>query len=287
MMRKVVQAVILLGLILLCASCGPAVSNQTSHIPETEPDTIVYTIYSQLPNHNVNFNSPAAINRIAQIENEHFRKTESGTSPYYGTVWREWAELDSSASENGSLFDQYLARVGGKADSMHCTIYAVEGLKAGLGEHFATLEKSHLRVWKEHEHAGWSIAWLLVKEWNWKAYLVLDSNSAEFTQCERAFRRKGAYPVWKQPDIPLEALYIRGKDDSLIVKVLDKNEFGWGFSHQGIHTWITRFRQLKECVWAGAPGREYDLFEIPLFSETPFLNYYAYGSHVLVFPPKE
>lgn len=283
--QKRISWTIVPALIAMISACGLPNAGEVNHDGRMVSDTVVYTAYSDRPNPYRNFNSPAAINRIAQIENQHFRDYASGLSRYYGTVWREWAELDSTATRDGSLYDHYLRKLGGKADSMHCTIYAVEALMAGFGKRFDTLEKSHRRVWKEREHAGWSIAYLLVEEWNWKAYLVLDSNSAEFAQCSSAFRRQTSYPVWKQPDIPLEGMFIRGIDDSLIVQLLDGNEFGWGFSHQGIHTWITRFRNLKECNWGAAPGMEFELFSGALFKETPFLDYHDYASHVIVFPP--
>ena len=84
----------------------------------------------------------------------------------------------------------------------------------------------------------------------------------------------------------MEALYIRGENDSLITKLLAENEFGWGFSHQDIHTWITRFNELKECDWTGAPGKKYEVSGSPLFRSTPFLNFHDYASHVVIFPPK-
>ena len=53
-------------------------------------------------------------------------------------------------------------------------------------------------------------------------------------------------------------MYILDKDDEKINELLSQNEFGWGFSNQGIHNWITRFTTLKECMWDGAPCKKYN-----------------------------
>ena len=136
-------------------------------------------------------------------------------------------------------------------------------------------------------NAGWSLGYLLVKEWNWKAYLILDESSEEYEHCQKSYKKSKSYPVWRQPNIPLEKLLLLGKDNAEIQKLLQENEFGWGFSHQGIHTWITRFDELKECNWMGAPSKKYEVATKPLFLSTPFLSYFDYNSHVVIFPPKQ
>ncbi len=115
-----------------------------------------------------------------------------------------------------------------KSDSLHCTIYAVKALEAGLENKFARLEHLHDKQWGQREHAGWSIGYLLVTQMNWKAYLIIDRESEEFAQCLQSFKRAKTYPVWKQPDIPLTDLFIRGEQDQQIQKLLHRNEFGWG-----------------------------------------------------------
>jgi len=267
--------------VTLLSDCTQPEQASSQAPSEDKVDTVIFTPYSSLPNKYRAFHSPRAINRLAEMENEYFRAYPSGLSRYYGTVWREHAE---AGVEN--WYERYRSQLGEKGDSMHCTIYAVEALKAGLGEGFENLEQSHRRIWNQREHAGWSIGYLLVTEWDWQAYLVLDSTSEEFDHCLRAFRRNSSYPVWRQPDIPLEACLIRGKDDAHIQALLAENEFGWGFSRQGIHTWITRFEELKECNWMGAPGEEYEFSSAPLFLKTPFMEYEDYASHVLIFPPR-
>lgn len=266
------------------ASCQQSSQTKSDAIEAVQvfPDTTIYTQYSHLENHYKDFDSPSAINAIADIENTHFRSYTSGISPYYGTLWRESVEQDSSPN----TYLSYVEELGNKGDSMHCTIYAVRALQAGLGEGFDRLQTSHERIWKKREHAGWSIGHLLVKEWGWKAYLIIDRHSQEFDHCRRAYKRSQSYPVWRQPDIPLEAMYIRGEEDSTILDLLQKHEFGWGFSDQGYHTWITRFDELKECIWLGAPQAKYAISSLPLFRGTPFLAYHDYASHVVVFPPK-
>ena len=77
--------------------------------------------------------------------------------------------------------------------------------------------------------------------------------------------------------------------DEEITELLEQHEFGWGFSYQGIHSWITRFTQHKECMWDGAPCLKFnkDLGAQSLFKATPFLEYLDYNSHVIAFPPKK
>ncbi|MCI4669213.1 MAG: hypothetical protein MRZ79_13845 [Bacteroidia bacterium] len=274
-------------LITLCiCSCYPN-KGQKEPARKFVADSIIFSSYSSLQNTYKNFNSPKAINRIAKIENEYFRNYDGRGSKYYGTVWREQAELHNSSITGQNLFTEFHSEFNLKGDSMHCTIYAVEALMAGMSEKFEELEKSHRRIWKGREHAGWSIGYLLVKEWNWDAYLIIDPESEEFAQCKREFLSKKVYPVWRQPDIPLKRMLIIGQDDSLITQLLSQHEFGWGFSHQGIHTWITRFDQLKECNWLGAPGKKYEITSKSLFLKTDFLKYKDYASHVVIFPPKE
>lgn len=267
---------------LMLTACHSPDKNSPQSVNKA-PDTLIYTEYSptQLSGY-FHFHPGKAINRIAAIENEYFRNYTSKGSKYYGTQWRSASEAADPWSPD--LFGEYQNEFG-EVDSMHCTIYAVEALKAGMGPAFDTLEAQHRKIWKDREHAGWSIGYLLVKNWGWKAYLILDSGSVEFNQCQRAFRRKKSYPVWKQPDIPLEEVFIRGKDNAEIAALLAQNEFGWGFSHQGIHTWITRFKELKECNWFGAPAEKWEVISDPLFKRKPFLDFWDYASHVIVFPP--
>ena len=274
---------IVIGAILLFASCVSVDKTPPiiqAKLPTTSPtplpDTTVYTTYSTTQKSYKCFTPAKAINRISEMENEYFRQYENGISRYYGTIWRETA--------GDSFYQSYLAKLGTNADSMHCTIYAVKALEAGMDTAFQVLEKAHRNVYKNHEHAGWSIGYLLVKEFGWKAYLIIDRDSEEFEHCRKAFLQQKSYPVWRQPDIPLEAMYVRHEQDSLIQNLLKSNEFGWGFSRQGIHTWITRYDILKECNWSGSPCKDFELSSLPLFLKTPFLAYDDYASHIVVFP---
>jgi hypothetical protein len=269
-------------------SCSSQDSIQNNNsTPASRP--LIFTSYSTLENQYEGFNSPKAINKIADIENTHLRCYKDSISPYYGTIWRGGAEIivDSSGE---SLYQRYVKALGRKPDSMHCTIYAVEGLKAGFGNSFPELDKSHKKIWGKREYAGWSLGYLLVKEYGWQAYLIIDPASKEYNRCVKAFKTNKTYPVWYQPAIPLVELFVIGKDDTKVDSLLKQNEFGWGFSYQGIHTWITRFDELKECIWNGAPCAKYELYDVPspsvLFKKTPFLEFRDYDSHVVIFPPK-
>ncbi len=239
------------------------------------------------------FNSCEAINKLVDIENDHLIRFNLGLpSKYYGTVWREHAEVKTTQNYI-SQYKSYLKDLEpyfNKPDSMHCTIYAYKGLKEGFTtQDLNTLEKTHRNIWKSREVAGWSIGYILVKYFNWKAYLIINKNSKEYHHCLAAYNKTKSYPVWKQPNIPLETIYTIGEDDTKINNLLLQHEFGWGFSEQGIHTWVTRYNVLKECNWLGAPSKKYQetAYEKPLFISTNFEAYTDYNSHVIVFPPKE
>lgn len=246
-----------------------------------------YTSYSSVENKYQGFNSVLAINKLAEIENDYFNIIDQGNiSPYYGTIWRKEMEANGQYLN----YTRQLNQLGLVPDSMHCTLYAYDALKAGFSENdFNLLEEQHREIWKDREVAGWSIGHLLVRDFNWKAYLILDKDSHELERCLTSYRKEKSYPVWKQPNIYLEDCLIRGEDNEIIDSLLAANEFSWGFSDQGYHTWITRYNELKECNWLGAPANSSHDFgnNIPLFLKTPFLDYHDYQSHVLVFPPKK
>lgn len=282
-------------IIILCA-CESS-EKKTMH-PEIEikTDTVeayqyrIYTDTSTLPNQYIGFSSPKAINRIAEMENEYFNNFQMSKSKYYGTVWGESAHLRYT-EDSSILMNSYKSEVeamGCSADSMHCTLYAMEALEAGLDTNFQLLEDYHTRIYKDHEHAGWSVGYILVKYFNWNAYLVLSENSEEYDRCIRYFNKNQEYYVWNQPSIPLQGMYNFEDEYEEIDSLLQEHEFGWGFSRQGWHTWITRYEMLKECYWGGAPSKEYcSSGENNLFSQTRFTDYFAYQSHIIVFPPKK
>jgi len=275
------------ALMVFSISCSNEPRVSSKHEPE--PDTTIYTAYSTEPHSYARFNSQSAINEIAIMENHYFQTYKTGITPYYGTKWRESAEYNYTDFEDYSAtnqFKSYLDKLGSKPDSMHCTLYAVKALKSGLDSLWPDVERIHNQLYKEHEHAGWSMAHVLVKHFGWQAHLFIKESSTEYEQCVNHFKKHQTYPVWKQPDIKLENLFVIGKQDSLITELLSNHEFGWGFSFQGWHTWITRHNSLKECIWHGAPGLEYEIVNLPLFRSTPFLDYHDYDSHVIVFPPK-
>ena len=114
----------------------------------------------------------------------------------------------------------------------------------------------------------------------------MNDYAEEYNRCMRNFKNNKKYYVWHQPDIQLEKVFVYGKDENAMTELLSKHEFGWGFSYQGIHSWITRYTDLKECMWDGAPCRKYNFSNSQyLFKSTPFLEFNDYYSHVIVFPP--
>ncbi|MFT7612930.1 MAG: hypothetical protein ACI9J3_001897 [Parvicellaceae bacterium] len=284
----VLSLLILIG--LSCASPSyDTVAVESSN--EVLQDTIkLNTAPSTLDNTYIGFNSPNAINHIANIENSYFTDFKGSFSKYYGTVWRSGAEEEYDI-DSISTYEQYLNEMkilGQAPDSMHCTIYAIKGLMTGLDSSFNKLDSLHRKVYKNHEHAGWSIGYLLVKYFDWKAYVVVNQSSKEYDRCKKYFAKNKTYYVWNQPDIPVERLYDYDEDAAQLDSLLKQNEFGWGFSEQGWHTWITRFNSLKECIWNGAPSNQYSQeTEGNLFRTTPFATYTDYNSHVIVFPPKQ
>ncbi len=287
-MKKVIF--ILLSLIFICSSCNQKIKNK--EVLKNKPiiDSIkVFTKKSSLPNEYINFNSPSAINKIAKIENEYFNNYTSKISKYYGTQWYNYIGQSIAENDSISIFKKYsLEKNNIKLDSMHCTIYAIEALKAGFGEEFKKINEKHTNIWSDREYAGWSIGYILTKFYNWKAYLFISKSSKEYTACLKNYKKDKKYHVWKQPNIPLENFFDMDTDKEKINILLKENEFGWGFSNQGWHTWITRFNYLKECNWLGAPARKYDSPNSkPLFIKTKFTNFYDYNSHIIIFPPKK
>lgn len=282
---KNIQLIILSS--LLITSCAQKELNKVLESAKLAKDTI-YTQPSNLKNQYVKFSSPRAINRIAEIENEYFKSYyDSLGSKYYGTAWRENAENEFNQSDSIDNFSSYLLDCSTKPDSMHCTIYAVEALRFGLSGLFEKLELLHKALWGDREHAGWSIAYLLTKYYNWKAVIVVSKESPEYKSCIQNFKNNQKYHVWKQPNIPIETLFVIEDHAIAIDSLLNENEFGWGFSYQGYHTWITRFDVIKECNWLGAPSLKYSNgYNIPLFRKHKFTEYMDYASHVIVFPPK-
>lgn len=281
-------------LCLIAFSCNSNVVNNSS----IEKDTIflqmeiIYTPYSLNSNQYFGFNSQHAINAIAHIENDYYNRYREGVSKYYGTDWYESQIMNDEFDSTLNVWQDYLSDMKNrnlKPDSFHCTIYAIKALQAGFGDNFDDLEKLHKKHYGNHEHAGWSIAYLLVKYYNWKAYLIINDISNEFERCTRNFKTQKKYYVWRQPDIPLTDMFDTWKDKEEILRLVNQHEFGWGFSNQGIHTWITRYDRVKECRWEGAPGRKYDHCNgcLYLFREHYFMDYTDYFSHIVVFPPKK
>jgi len=281
---------VFIGLLLIC-SCNKKSSKDFSENVTKPIDSVkikLHTALSNLENTYLNFNSPKAINCIAKIENNYFKDYALGYSNYYGTEWRTYAE-STLVNDSLSIYDKYKRKLNRKPDSLHCTIYAYKGLSAGLDKTVLNkLTTLHKNIWKEREIAGWSIGYLLVKHFNWKAYHIVSKHAQEYKHCNDSYIKNKTYPVWKQPAIPLEKQLIIEDHKKEIETLLNTHEFGWGFSEQGIHTWVTRFNILKECYWGGAPSKKLDIENNKsLFIDTPFFKYYDYSSHIIIYPPKK
>lgn len=234
------------------------------------------------------FNSDKAIQHIQQIESEWKTDHEKGFSRYVGTEWLKAAQTTQWITDS-SVFDHYQHRL---SDSMgicplHCTHYAIEALRAGMGEEaFSRMDSIHEKIWGKREYAGWSVAHVLTKYFDWEAIGAVYPYSEEYDQVKKSFKLRRAYPVWRQPDVHLKTLYeLPEQGDSLNI-FLKKHPFGWGFSIQGWHTWITHYNELWECNWWGSPSAYYEETGTkPLFIHTPFTDFLDYDSHVVCFPP--
>jgi len=259
------------------------------YISEYFPYTVIK--YSNLKNEYVGFDSPKAINTVAKIENDYFSNYHKGISKYYGSVWAGSAYAEFGEGAGGWEWDYYKKELDSlkiKPEMFHCMVYTMKALKSGLGENYEDLQKYHRQIYNKTYYAGWSMAHILTKHFGWKAYLFISPYSQEYKRCIKSFNENKSYFVWKQPDIKLENMFIMEQDNDKINKLLSQHEFGWGFSYQGIHNWITRFTVLKECMWDGAPCAKYNTENNQyLFRATEFTEFTDYYSHVIVFPPKE
>jgi len=290
---KTLQFVVLFTSMILLYSCNnDKVKNDTSKQNQNHlPIDSIFTQYSNEENLYIGFNSPIAINTIAKIENEYFNDYKNGISKYYGTSWCESSVIEKDSVVklfNCDIYKKEMQALNIRPDSFHCTIYAIKALQAGMGDNFEKLIKLHQQRWGNREFAGWSVAYILIEYFDWKACLIIDEYSEEYKRCTSNFETRKQYYVWRQPSIKLKQMYKIGIDNRQIDSMLNQNEFGWGFSNQGIHTWITRHKELKECRWEGAPAKKYDICDncSPLFKRHQFLEFKDYFSHVVVFPPK-
>ena len=153
-------------------------------------------------------------------------------------------------------------------------------------EEYSKLLKYHNEIWAGKGFAGWSVGHLLVDRFGWKAYAFIESYAKYYHHYLSHFKDKNEYPVYKQPNIKIEAYYMLGKEDDKIEKLLKRVQFSWGFSEDGIHTWITNYQNLLECHWDGVPAARYYNSYLPdLFETTRFLEYKDHDVHIIVVPP--
>ena len=250
---------------------------------------ILFSHDQQINENIVNFNSEAALNKSQQIVYEYFKDYSGSVSRYVGKVWLESISKQQNIRDI-TVFEDYLnelQRKNLKNIRMDCTIYAEECLRAGFKKDtFNLLKKYHNEIWQGKGFAGWSVAYLLTNEFGWKAYAFINPGAINYNHYTTHFIN-GEYPVWMQPNTQIIGYFILGEDNEKIESLLSEQEFGWGFSEDGVHTLITNFTDLKECHWDGPPAEKYNRnnsFPV-LFETTRFVEFEDYDVHLVVFPP--
>ena len=238
------------------------------------------------------FNSEAAIKKSNDIVNEYWETYMDSVSRYYGGYW-----LDNYAKHqyigNISFLDDYLGELENndiKSIRMDCTIYCARVLKAGMGvAEYSKLIGYHRGIWNSKGLAGWSVGYLLVDRFGWKAYAFIEPDANLHPHYISYFKNSNEYPVWNQPNIKIEEYYVLGRDIDKIENLLKKYDFSWGLSQDGIHTWITHYSDLLECHWDGVPAAKYNLnISFPdLFETTEFIEFKDYDVHIIVVPPAD
>jgi len=239
----------------------------------------------------LDFNSTKAIKKALSLEQEYFSNYDLGTNRFAGRLWLDYSKRETQKNNRKTLYEKYLEELSEKSLELYeldCTTYAEECLKEGLESiNYKKLKQFHNEIWPGLGLAGWSTAYILTEKFNWKAYLFISSNAKDKDYYITNFNTKQKFPVYNQPDIKLENYFIKPQQDKDIKELLNKQEFGWGFSEQGIHTWITNYNNLKECHWDGAPSKKYNYKNFPLLFETTKFNEFTdYNIHLIVFPPE-
>ncbi len=240
----------------------------------------------------IGFNSKSAIDFSNQIIKEHWKNYNESVSRFYGRVWLDNYAKHQFLGEK-SFYDDYLQELSNRNMQkirMDCTIYCAKVLKAGMGtDEYSKLVKYHNEIWPGDGFAGWSVGHLLVDKFGWKAYAFIEPGAGYYHHYFSHFKDKREYPVWRQPNIKIEAYYSLGQDNAEIEELLSKYKFSWGFSQDGIHTWITSYTDLLECRWDGPPAARYNSDEwLPdLFITTRFIRYKDYDVHIIVVPPED
>lgn len=247
---------------------------------------VIQVLFAETP-----FNSDAAINKSKEMVTEHWKNYNDGVSRYYGRVWLDNYAKHQFLGEK-SFYDDYLQELSSRNMQkvrMDCTIYCAKVLKAGMGsEEYSNLVNYHDEIWDGKGFAGWSVGHLLVDKFGWKAYAFIEPGANYYHHYLSHFKDKKEYPVWNQPNIKIEKYYILGEDNGEIEELLSKHKFSWGFSEDGIHTWITNYTDLLECHWDGAPAAKYNKYKwyFDLFETTRFIEYKDYDVHIIVVPPR-
>jgi hypothetical protein len=241
------------------------------------------------------FDHTRALAKIHAFDRAYRASYGRGVGRYFGRLWaRLNARRQRVAGKDETVWQRYvkdLARRGLRPRRIDCTLYAQAVLEAGMDpDEYRELRREHNQLWPGRGFAGWSVGHLLVEKHGWKAYAFIRPGAGHYHYYLHFFRRKGEYPVWKQPNIRIERHFTLGRDDRAIEALLRRNRFGWGFSQGGIHTWITSGRLLKEVHFDAAPSRRYELRAeglepVPLFETTRLVEFDDYPVHLVVFPP--
>lgn len=236
-----------------------------------------------------------------------FDRAYAGEScPFYGRMWASVyaRRTPAKGSKKRTVWQRWvqdLRKKRLKPRGLDCTLYAQAILAAGMAaDDYARLREEHQRLWGARGFAGWSVAHILTTKHGWQAYAVIGPAAPTRHYYIYHFRERSRYPVWKQPDIKIEAYYRLDdeRDRMRIEKLMRRRKFGWGFSEGGIHTWITSGVNLKECHYDKGPSPRYDMPEShalfqagnlrvnPLFKTTRFVKFTDYSVHLIVFPPE-
>ena len=286
-MRIVTIALFFVAAALVLLKSKPYSFPSTSSLAVVNVDTIAPYLTEKEEAESGLFDAEKAVNHAADVENSWYNDSQKGISRYAGTEWLKAAAI-TPYREKEMYYDRYSDLLDDSLGicPMHCTHYAIEALRAGMGEEaFARFDSIHETIWAKREYAGWSVAYVLVTYFAWEAIVIINEDSEEYVQVTSSFQKRKTYPVWRQPAIPLAKLMHFPEDKTTVDSLLKTNTFGWGFSNQGWHTWFTRYDELLECNWWGSPSMEFEDFGTqPLFLRTRFVEFADYDSHVICFP---
>jgi len=240
----------------------------------------------------IDFDSEAAIEQSFKIIDEYWDDYNNQVSRYVGKVWFEEISKQQYLG-NVSWHDDYIEEL------VHCNLqnmviddmsYCILLLKTGMGQQdFANFVEYYYAFSSSDSFTVYDVGYLLVNRFGWKAYAFISPEAKDFSYYLNSFKYKKEYPIQNQPSIKIEKYYTLGEDDNEIEIFLSNYDFGFGFSENGIHNWITNYNDLLECHSNGSPSKKYHLeITLPnLFETTPLIEYDDHDVHILFIPPNE